>query len=555
MKKYLILEIFIPLFSYGFSQSLIPSQYKINDSPNNFKTLSSGLRSNGISEIVLQGESTVWLGTGRGISYLEDSLSIFTLDTLFINNGDYILLNDAISAIATHDERILFAGASGDNLGDFGTGIYYSERSNLIADTLQVHHMQPLEDSQEPYIRQPIGTGFFDMLPITTHYNNITYDLEVTSNYAWITSWAGGLRRIPVDSLSSENAKWSPMPLPEDHQNELNTCDETIFDDSLNVIPGYFLNPRDPDSGGNHNHKAFSVLAYNDTVWVGTANGINRGILGENGCVDWVHYSYQNYNISGNFVVGLGLQVWNGQRIIWAATMNADSYGEQRGVSFTTNDGDTWRTTLIGERVYNISATDSAVFVSSEDGLWKTIIDHPDDPVVWALYDPMVEQNEYYNREILTNVAYTAVLDDRAYYPNSTLWVGTPDGMARLLNPNENAWNIYRVETDQNEIFAYPNPFSPSVDNVVDGDGYVRFSTGANPVSRANITVYNFAMEKVLSRRHEQNIDGGELKWNGKDNDGYLVSNGVYFVYLEQSNYLNPHDDWKDHWIKLIVVK
>ena len=68
MKKYLILEIFIPLFSYGFSQSLIPSQYKINDSPNNFKTLSSGLRSNGISVIVLQGESTVWLGTGRGIS-------------------------------------------------------------------------------------------------------------------------------------------------------------------------------------------------------------------------------------------------------------------------------------------------------------------------------------------------------------------------------------------------------------------------------------------------------------------------------------------------------
>jgi hypothetical protein len=235
--------------------------------------------------------------------------------------------------------------------------------------------------------------------------------------------------------------------------------------------------------------------------------------------------------------------------------MTADSYGEQRGVSFTTNDGETWRTTLIGERVYNISARDSAVFASSENGLWKTIIYHPDDPVVWALYNPMVEQNEYYNQEILTNVVYTAVLDDRAYYSNSTLWVGTPDGMARLLNPNENAWVIYQVETDQNEVFAYPNPFSPSGDNVVNGDGYIRFSTGQNPVGRAKMSVYNFAMEKVLSRWYDRNIDGGELKWDGKDNSGYLVANGVYFINLEVFNYLYPDRGLQDHWIKVIIVK
>ena len=152
MKNYFLLNFFISLFSYGFSQWPIPSQYKLNDLPNNFKTLSSGLRSNGISEIVLQGESTVWLATGRGVSYLEDFVSIVTLDTLFMINGEYILLNDAISAIATHDERILFAGASGDNLGDFGTGIFYSDRPSLISGTLRARHMQPMEDSQEPYI-------------------------------------------------------------------------------------------------------------------------------------------------------------------------------------------------------------------------------------------------------------------------------------------------------------------------------------------------------------------------------------------------------------------
>ena len=82
-----------------FCQVYIPNTYIIDEKQGLDKTLSPGLRSNGISEIVLQGESTAWLGTGRGVSYMIDSLSIFTLDTLFINNGDYLLLNDAISAI------------------------------------------------------------------------------------------------------------------------------------------------------------------------------------------------------------------------------------------------------------------------------------------------------------------------------------------------------------------------------------------------------------------------------------------------------------------------
>ena len=193
----------------------------------------------------------------------------------------------------------------------------------------------------------------------------------------------------------------------------------------------------------------------------------NEYFLNENKCVGHVHgisvvdekiYAVKNnfdciavFDLSGNFVVGLGLQVWNGHRVIWAATMNANSPGEQRGVSFTTDDGDTWRTTLLGERVYNVSAFDSLVFVCSGSGLWKTIVHHPDDPLVWARYQPMVEHTEFYNQEILTNEVYTAVVDDRSYFPNKTLWVGTPDGLARLKNSDEITWDIFRVETDQNK--------------------------------------------------------------------------------------------------------
>ena len=255
MKVFPFFLIIFLLLTEIHPQNIFPEIYELEPKHRMAKSLTGGLQSNGISEIILQGESRVWLGTGRGISYMEDSLTIYTLDTLTMKNESIQLMYDGISGIAAHGEYLVFAGASGDELGDFGTGIFYNDGTNEW-----VYHTQPIEDSQDASILQPIGTGFFEMLPITTHYNNITYDLAVTSNYAWITSWAGGLRRIPLDSLSSENATWSPVPLPEDHQLDLLTCDETIFDDSLNVIAGFFLNPRDPGNGGNHNHKAFSVI-------------------------------------------------------------------------------------------------------------------------------------------------------------------------------------------------------------------------------------------------------------------------------------------------------
>ena len=89
-------------------------------------------------------------------------------------------------------------------------------------------------------------------------------------------------------------------------------------------------------------------------------------------CIEWVHYSYPQHNISGNFVVGLARQVWNGQTTIWAATMNADTPGEIRGLSYTRDGGLTWKTTLLGERIYNITAKDSLVLAASQSGLWKS---------------------------------------------------------------------------------------------------------------------------------------------------------------------------------------
>ena len=139
------------------------------------------------------------------------------------------------------------------------------------------------------------------------------------------------------------------MPMPMDWQSQLSTCQDSAYIDTVSKITGdpisilkdYYLNPRDPADGGNHNHKAFSVLAYGDKIWVGTANGLNKGRIVEEiiqlsetefeilSCVEWDHYKYPSDGISGNFVVALGKQDWNNQITIWAATVGTGESGEK----------------------------------------------------------------------------------------------------------------------------------------------------------------------------------------------------------------------------------
>ncbi len=108
-------------------------------------------------------------------------------------------------------------------------------------------------------------------------------------------------------------------------------------------------------------------------------------------------------------------------------------------------------------------------------------------------------------------------------------------------------WKIYRTNFDQNDVYAYPNPFSPDVHNVLEGGGYVRFHTNIKQSYVVNMDVYNFAMELVYSYDYDRRKNSGALKWNGRDQQGNLVSNGTYFVRLQY--------DSKSEWVSLIVIK
>ena len=110
---------------------------------------------------------------------------------------------------------------------------------------------------------------------------------------------------------------------------------------------------------GNLNHSVFSIYASDDTtIWVGTAGGINKST---DGGTSWRKFSHQNQAkpISGNFVVALKEQQLVNQRIIWAATVNAEDNNEIKGVSYSSDSGESWVTTLLGEFAHNIAFNDS----------------------------------------------------------------------------------------------------------------------------------------------------------------------------------------------------
>ena len=544
---------FLILLNFLCAQSFAPINFNLEG---NDSTTSVGIKSNIIAEIKLMGDSLTWFGTGQGLAmYDGNQLYSFlssqdSLDNLKSKN---ILPEGGIPAIAVKGDT-LAVSFSGDNGSiQIGRGLVITYDAQDTSSLSWNYFSQPIDAVTDTI--KPFGEGYYRCLPVTVPEANVTYDSDIDQNFLWIASWAGGLRRYDLDE-----GNWENIPLPMDGQDTLSLCEgfEDVDAFGRPLLSGYYLNPRDPADGGNHNHKAFSVKAYGDTVWVGTANGINKGLLIDewvqldNGnqqllnCIEWEHYSFPNDGLSGNFVVGIERQVWRGKTTIWAATMNADTPGETRGVSYTRDNGLTWNTTLLGERVYNIFAKDSVVLVSSQSGLWKSY-----DGENWAKYSPAIDTAFMVQSQILTDIVYTSVLDDRKN--ETSLWIGTANGAANSSDLQGSSWDIFQTQYDTTEFYAYPNPFSPLNHNQLDGEGYVRFNTGKIANTQIELDIFNFAMEKVFEKKINLNSYRGALKWNGKDFNGNLVHNGVYFVRLKYSPNVNSSPI--DFWDKLIVVK
>jgi len=482
MKKTLIFFVILNFtVQFGYGQILSKKAYRFENEP------APELKSNGISDIVVVDENTIWLATGRGLSKTEDGG--LTWKTYAEEQG---ICKGGISALAVKDSVIwvatVFDTLVMDEHVNAGGGLSFSK------------------DYGETWthIPQPLPGGDW------TTVDNTTWDIAIMDSAIWIASFGGGLMK----SLDMDGKNWIVRP-----------------PDAYNFNPDEYLN-----------HRVFSLLAVGDTLWVGTAEGINVSYdAGKTWVTQFTHQN-QEQPISGNFVVAIALQEFEGKQNVWAATINAEGSDEKRAISKTENNGLTWDTFLEGKFTYGFAFHGNETYAATDSGLWKS----PDGGENWEVFPQIIDADG--REKIYTMDYYSAGVT-----PNNVLWVGTGDGLA-ISEDNGNTWTIKRAfvkpgEKGEPRVYAYPNPFSPLRFNQFGGDGFIRFQFKTKNATRATIRIFDFAMDLITS------IDGGSwaanqdcsVAWNCRDGSDHLLANGTYFYQLDLEG------DGK-HWGKIVVI-
>ncbi len=507
----------------SFKQSAVKSQY---DGVRSTVVTPSNRRcpiSNFITDIYRSGD-TVWFATGSGIMRTRDRFASFDNYVGLAPFGE-----DDIAGFALKDNVIAVGSAiseeiSGESVAT-GTGIKVSRDFGRTWDSFG-QPMDGIHDTIEIY-----GTDTLYALPVVVRQQNVSYDITITrtkndlTNYTiWITSFAGGLRKS-----TDYGVTWKRVLLPSDD------LDSIYVGGNYN----YSLDPR-----LNLNHRAFTVKNANDsTLIVGTANGIN---ISSDWGVSWKKYNYQNSGngtsrVAGNFVVNLHVQRYSGKEIIWAATRPAEDNNEVSALSFTTDRGQTWSYTLKGYSPNGIFSKDSTVYGLTDAGIWRARFGVFDWSKPSLIADPVTKDI------CKTNSFYSG------NFVGDTLYIGSNDGLLRTRETGiawASPWKIYRASAcldagSELKTYAAPNPFSPGTE--VTRIFYVTNKTS----SKVTIKIFDFGMNPVRTVIQNAIRTGATEQftiWDGKNNDGYVIANGVYFYRVEI-------DEDTPIWGKIILMQ
>ena len=528
MKKLAILHI-ISCCVFFMSYSQLAKTYKLDSG------WSSPLpRSNTINDILIRKDS-LWFGTEDGLSL---TMNAGTSWTNFSNTETFD--NKGISAIAMNDNILWVATGYSIKLNgesvQTGGGLHYSTDHG----------------TSWTFIPQPVDKGTVDTLmygnnkirtlAITVPQQNITFDIALTKNTVWIASWAGMLRKS-----TDQGNTWTRVVLPPDNLDSINASMSLNFAFELSPVGKiYTINGKTDTLAENNNHKLFSVYASDDsTIWVGTANGINKSV---DGGVSWRKFTHQNQtqSISGNFVVALKEQRWKNRRILWAATINANDTSEIKGVSYSENAGETWKTTLLGEWAHNISVNDSGniVYVATDNGVFRS----SDAGESWTKSGSISDATNL--QRFVSSECYAVGAK------GDTVWIGGPEGIAYTIDslpPKQfgSTWHILRTAEqvgNKNFTYAFPNPFAPSNEPV-----RLHYSVHVNNsiTQDVSIRIFDYAMLPVRTLiQKASRFSGKEYDeiWNGRNDKSSIVANGVYFYRVEIG-------DQSPLWGKILVLR
>ncbi|MBU2444917.1 MAG: hypothetical protein KJ666_05005, partial [Bacteroidetes bacterium] len=257
------------------------------------------------------------------------------------------------------------------------------------------------------------------------------------------------------------------------------------------------------------------------------AGGINKST---DGGISWRKFSKQNQSngISGNFVVAISGTKVGSSIHIYAASWKAEDLSEEYAISFTSDGGETWTHSNKTQRFHNFGFYNNIAYAAGTDGLFRT--DNTGSSWIKApvIVDSVTKQR------IQTNTFYSVASQ------GNTIWVGSNSGLAKTTetgSPWGGFWRVYLAYipvASKEETYSYPNPFNPDFDFVK-----IKYTTsGADEKITIRIYDFGFNLVKTIIQNAprlgsiDKLIQQAET-WNGKDEFGSIVTNGVYFYSVE----------------------
>ena len=379
----------------------------------------------------------------------------------------------------------------------------------------------------------------------TTDIDNACFGLSITGSSVWAAFFAGSTVHSPDMGRTWERV------LPDGADEIIYQAEETAADslqimaDSLRQVGGSAAEIARVLAGADSLrnqallHRTFAVIAYEDTVWIGTAGGLTRSFDGGR---TWKSIRAR-FAANGEPRTGLPRGNWglaierqllpDGSSIIWAG-MGTSGEGEINSISSSRDQGETWE--VVGSAmVWDFAFTANRIWAAGEDGLLTS----SDQGKIWE----QVSVEDAFSREQLRG---TFIGLESA---NGVLWAGAENGLGRSDDEGE-TWRVIKspvkpLSLDSGEVigeviapewvdsvstYAAPNPFAPGRDE----QARIHFSLAQD--ARVTIQIYDFASRLVRTLIEEEPRQGqqnhGE-NWDGRDRDGDPVANGVYFYRIE----------------------
>ena len=614
--------IYIFFFFISIVYSTHPNEYEIDSVEPNFQYrnghLIDDLSSQSIVDLRLLNDESIVVGTSGGLGLIENDMSLYSFSdsnlpyggnpALEIYKDEGLIIVSGVETVNFLNEDVSSGTGIAWSLDNGNTWNYMPQPQDELPACEELTCENPLNSPDECECSPAASGCSWDVptetcslvgnniiidwggqnlssLAIQTSAKNVTYDVsaDIVNKYIYTANWAGMLRRF---KYTDEDPIWELIPLPMDSQSSVN-CGS--------YPTNYVYNPVDPlisgnlNYGGNHNHKVFSVYTefYNQQmyIWAGTADGVNKGIIDEDGCVDWIHYTTLD-GLGGDWIIDIVPQYINNENPrIWLVSWDREEVAPHpNSLTYTDDNGNSWieieqfgeefidvnnndiydqEDSIIedlnnnniydGATPYSLYFNDQVLYASTNRGLYYAFVNNISNWEKLEFPEQILDALDY-NQNIAEGIftqtkVYTCINRNAMFFigtPNGLVWV---DAGSNINNPNLwslELWDSYipsnQEIVNKNKLHIWPNPYF--IENVYTNVNF-QYKTSNN---NGKMKVYDFSMNLVDSFDCDKknNYENLECSWDGRSKNNIKVANGVYFCKLEIGN--------KEVWEKLMVI-